>query len=161
MSFGSRSTVALLVVVAAVVLLIVGVAVPKLFVGSGVRLYEGEEKNFAEYALWWEPVVRDDPLPFVMARQVAEVEEIPNEGYVCDPNAEVSSPYEARIRLYTLFGVPYGTTVLDCYGEAQVSRTFVVALLTYLTLLAPLMFLGVVAVAIAMVMNWHYHKYVR
>lgn len=146
------------VLVIVLVLLVVGVVAPKLFIGSGVGLYEGDERDFAGYAVSWEPMVRDDPLPFVMARRVAEVEELPRKGYACVPNADVSRPYEARIKLYTFFGIPSGTTVLDCYGNGSVSHGFVLVPLMYLTLSIPLLFLGAVVVLTALAMNRHYRR---
>ena len=88
--FWHPKTFAVGVSVVGVALLVAGVLLPKLFIGSGVRLYKDEERNFAEYAMSWESVVRDDPLPFVVARRLTEVERLPRKGYACDPNAEVS-----------------------------------------------------------------------
>ena len=109
-----------------VVVVFAGWILPHLFITSQENSYLGSERLFAKFALKQaeqfvggslEPVVitstRIKSLKKIGDRREAKC------GY--DPFA-VEAEYVAELRIYTLFGIPYGELKVDCAGAERIKR---------------------------------------
>lgn len=94
--------------------LVLGATLPQQFIGTGADGYRGEQREFAEYALAMAKAGEGwNLVPLVWAGRVTEVKTFSTEG-PCGYNPNVVGRHEAKVELYSLFGVPYGRASVDC-----------------------------------------------
>jgi hypothetical protein len=85
--------------------LTLGMVLPRFIIGDGVDQYEGNEKNVAQEMLLYTGVFfAGEPYSqlAITARRVSRVRMCPRPG---------------EVRIYTIFGIPYGELRFQCTGS--------------------------------------------
>lgn len=101
--------------------LVLGATLPQQLIGTGADEYRGEQRDFAEYALAVAKAGEGWDLgPLVWAGRVTEVNTVSTGGR-CGYAADVVGRYSAEVKLYSLFGVPYGRASVGC-GDRSAYR---------------------------------------
>ena len=103
-----------------VILFIIGILIPKYFISNGLENFEGEEKEFAKYAI--QNVNAHNEGPFFITSllfkiKVSNVKKISDEP--CDMY-DLNHQYVARVCQITLFGIPYNCYDIYCNGGSTV-----------------------------------------
>lgn len=103
-----------------VLLFIIGVLIPKYFISNGLENFEGEEKEFAKYAIQNVDAHNEGPF-FITSLQlkikVLNVKKISDEP--CDMY-DLNHQYIARVCRITFFGMPYDCLDIYCDGGSTV-----------------------------------------
>jgi len=102
------------------IIVLLGILLPWIVSGSGVRGYHGEEEIFARFALKQAELALSGSLEplLVPGMYVASIEQLSPESASCayEPFL-VQHAYEATVKLVSWFGIPYGEIRVNCGGE--------------------------------------------
>ena len=111
-----------------------GVTLPAYLIESGTEHREGLEKRMAEGAvgnveLHWG--LTFDSMTFMVEKRVTSVRKCPGtpSGEEFEEMVSMLGGYSAEVRLYTLFGIPYGTAEIHCYREPSLKEGSLFSLL--------------------------------
>ena len=101
--------------------LLIGWSIPKFLIRDGVDRFAGDPATHAvaEDALFGAWQLQDNPFARLLtpAARVVAVWADPGHCPIAEPGGqEAHAGYRARVRLYTLFGVPAGTIHVTCGG---------------------------------------------
>ncbi len=113
----------LLIGVAVAIFLLAEVA-PRLLIHSNIERFAGVEGPSMQCAglayMSARTLVSGGPEAFVWtALQVTEVKHLPAE-----KAEDCECPYEIRVRIYTVFGIPYDTILVTCSGARRLHQPF-------------------------------------
>ena len=113
------------IVIFGVAIVLLGVFLPRIISGSGVRGYYGEEEVFARFAMKQTELALGGSLEplLIPGMYVASIKQLSPERVSCayEPFL-VEHKYEATVRLVSWFGIPYGKIEIDCEGASSVER---------------------------------------
>ncbi len=109
-----RTLICLLLVL---VIATAGFLIPKYGIDPHVGRYAGERAVFARFALQQAKQFFAGSLEekFIMAERVELLEQVGTTDCGYEPFT-VAHAFRARVRLYTVFGLPYGMVNVDCNG---------------------------------------------
>ncbi len=102
-----------IIIILIILFFIIGILIPKYFISDGIENFEGEEKEFAKFALdrtnyWGNLIQRKMRLKL----KVIHVEKIGEGKCALVPN--INSKYIATVGCYTLFGIPTEYVCIPC-----------------------------------------------
>ena len=114
----------LLPITVALVIFLLAEVAPRLLIHSNIEEFAGVEGPSMQCAglayMSAQTMVSGGPEAFVWtALQVMEVKHLPQE-----EAEECKCPYEIKVRVYTLFGIPYDTIVARCSSVYRLHRPF-------------------------------------
>lgn len=113
------------IVIFGVAVLSLGILLPRIISGSGVRGYHGEEEIFARFAMKQTELAIGGSLEplLIPGAYVTDIKQISSEITPCayEPFL-VEHKYEATVRLVSWFGIPYGEIKIDCEGDSLIER---------------------------------------
>ncbi len=118
------------IVLGIVIILTAAWGIPKAVIANNVDAFEGERKVFAMYALKAsEQLIGGSLEPLILVafkvEKIVEVEEPDQHRQTQECGEEpyvVDNEYEATVRGYTLFGLPYTTIRVTCTGAGRLVR---------------------------------------
>jgi hypothetical protein len=105
-------------------ILFAALGVPRIIINTNVNAYEGEERIFALHALKsFKQLIGGSVEPLIVTS--LKVEEVYESGQYIQPGGCGEKPfitkkrYEAVVKGYTVFGVPYTTIRVTCTGARR------------------------------------------
>lgn len=107
-----------------VLLLCIGLILPRLIIGSNFQNNGGEKEIFARYAIKQAGMLTGDSAEafLVIQMRVAEIKQLSNSTVECGYDPYLTHhEYEASIRLYSWFAIPYGEVTVTC-DNARIKR---------------------------------------
>lgn len=114
----SRLKIFLFTLLTVSVVLVAGMVIPGFLIGTGVEQFAGERRELARQAVGVadSAFVGEPDSILVTASSVESVRRCPG---TSDPE---SYGFSSEVRLYTIFGVTYGSVEVDCDGGSRTRR---------------------------------------
>ncbi|OGC51592.1 hypothetical protein A2982_01270 [candidate division WWE3 bacterium RIFCSPLOWO2_01_FULL_39_13] len=117
-----------------VTFIVLGYILPPKLISDGAEQFNNEEWKFAKYALNESGLMLGGSLEplFITAYKVTTVKKISNEPRKCglwpsgEEDAYIYGDYQATVRLYSYYGIPYGELAIKCQGEGSMKRFYIV-----------------------------------
>ncbi len=104
--------------VASVIVLFLGMVIPRFIIGNGVDQCEGSKRELAEQALVYpDAFFAGEPTSqlAIAAKRVARIGTCRR--YPPNVSDKLFDAFQGEVKLYTIFGIPYGELRFQCEGS--------------------------------------------